>query len=100
MKLTLPLEFGGFLQATPEADDTDFSKLTDWFEKVLDKYNPEDMEEEDMRMFMFPCYAFDNAEGFATITRRLAYERASHITERNPSMYGHLHITHHIIGKF
>ncbi|CAG8976099.1 hypothetical protein HYALB_00002378 [Hymenoscyphus albidus] len=92
------IHWGGYLQAQHNSDQIDLSKLWPWFDKVLERYDPEKMDIDTTRMFLFPCYAFDHAEGFAEITKRLAYEMASHIQEKNPSSYFHGHLDHHIIG--
>lgn len=93
------LEFGSILQNTHRADVADFSKLKDWFEEVLDYNNIREMRVDDMKLFMFPCFIFDNAEGFSAITKRLAYETTGHINEKNPTSYWKLGLDHQIKGE-
>ncbi|KAL2075341.1 hypothetical protein VTL71DRAFT_284 [Oculimacula yallundae] len=53
---------------------------------------------DELRQLMYLCHEFDNAEGFAIVTRRLAYENEGHITELNPTKFHHLHLQPRIIS--
>lgn len=53
----------------------------------------------DLRYILFLCHELENAQGFATVTRRLAYETKGHITEFNPTPYRQLHLHNRIICK-
>lgn len=54
-----------------------------WFKKWY-KTNKSNFSITDCRELLYPCYHFDEAEGFAAITKRLAYNNVGHITERRP----------------
>jgi hypothetical protein len=41
----------------------------------------------------------DHANGFAIMTRRLAYRMADHITEKNPTNNRKLHLDGNVVGK-
>ncbi|KAH9216437.1 hypothetical protein DL95DRAFT_460295 [Leptodontidium sp. 2 PMI_412] len=53
---------------------------------------------DDLRQLMYLCHEFDDARGFADVTRRLAYENEGHIAEKNPTRFRHLHLQQRIIG--
>jgi hypothetical protein len=63
-----------------------------WYEKNV---HMDDMEFEvdDARALALPCYMFDYAEGFADITKYLAYHSRGHITEKRPEgfKWKHMH---------
>lgn len=77
--------------------------LITWFEKWLTHMGGsleklEAFDTEDLQQLLFPCHHLESAQGFATVTKRLAYEFCGHITERNPTRYIHLHLRNNIIG--
>jgi hypothetical protein len=78
-------------------------KLEKWFvqwcttkgDKNFSRFNIDELQQ-----LLFPCQEYDYAKGFAHASRRLAYEFAGHITERNPTRFRHLHLHPRTIGKF
>lgn len=91
------IQYAGFLQCAP-ISEVDFTKLQSWFAKVLEIKNPKEVGLDDIRKLLYPCYVFNHAHGFATMTRRLAYEVADHITESNPTEHRFLHLDGNAIG--
>ena len=78
-----------------------FSKLKTWFDKWLeikDIKNIKIKDNAEMRKLLFPCYIFDNAKGFAFLTKSLTYGMAEHVTEINPTQYRSLHLDGNVIG--
>lgn len=54
---------------------------------------------DELRQLMYLCHEFDDARGFADVTRRLSYEHEGHIAEKNPTRFRHLHLQQRTIGK-
>lgn len=79
----------------------EFSKLNSWFNMwyhVKLRNTPKEMEIDEMRQLLFPCYIFDHAWRFASLTQGLAYRVPDHITEKNPTKYRSLHLDGNVIG--
>jgi hypothetical protein len=74
------------------------SKLNDWFETWIEKKDYKKLPYSEMVQLLYPCYVFDHAPAFATMTKKLAYEVSDHVTERNPTTYRHLHLDGNVIG--
>ncbi|KAL5329225.1 hypothetical protein ACEPPN_002735 [Leptodophora sp. 'Broadleaf-Isolate-01'] len=53
---------------------------------------------DELRQLMYLCHEFDDARGFADVTRRLSYEHEGHIAEKNPTRFRHLHLQQRTIG--
>lgn len=49
---------------------------------------------------LFPCYAFDYADGFQLVTKRLAYNGAHFIQEQNPTDIPQMHVPQRIIREY
>lgn len=99
------LETGGYLQVMAN-DAVDLARLKPWFAKVYDHHklsNPKqyNYNEDTIRVFLYPCFAFDEAKGFADLTKLLAYQVAGHITEFNPTddSQNALHLRPNVMGK-
>ncbi|KUJ21786.1 uncharacterized protein LY89DRAFT_637739 [Mollisia scopiformis] len=73
-------------------------KLKGWFAKWLENALKVKLDHDDLKMLLFPCYTFDHAKGFASMTKTLAYNSAEHTTEYNPTDYRHLHLDGNAIG--
>ena len=77
--------------------------LKTWYAQWYDNQDidEDDLDMDEQRALLFPCWRFDHPKGFATATRFLAYNISRHITERNPcrSQCNDLHLPKRIIGK-
>lgn len=78
----------------------------EWFTMVLPHVMSQIRDEKPdarhkvMRQMLFPAYVFNHSAAFAHLTKTLALEVASHITEDNPTHYYGLHLPQNVIGKF
>jgi hypothetical protein len=79
--------------------DFDIEKLYTWFEKWFSFMNLEELKLEDMCKLLYPCHEFDHAEGFAFLTKSLAYRAAGHIPEINPTSHRHHHLEGNVMGE-
>ena len=63
-----------------------------WYAKNVSMVN---MESDFARQLALPCYLFDHAQGFATVTKWLAYKFGGHITEKRPQgfKWKHVHLS-------
>ncbi|RAK97295.1 uncharacterized protein BO80DRAFT_364335 [Aspergillus ibericus CBS 121593] len=59
------------------------SKVKEEYQKPLLKFEAE---------VAFPCYAFDTAEAFKEVTKKLVYASTGHIVESNPTNIGQMHL--------
>ena len=50
------------------------------------------LEDDLARQVALPCYMFDHAEGFAEVTKWLAYNHEGHITEKRPEGFKWNHV--------
>lgn len=50
------------------------------------------VEDDLARQVALPCYMFDHAEGFAEVTKWLAYNHSGHITEKRPDGFKWNHV--------
>jgi hypothetical protein len=73
--------------------------LNGWFFWWWRGQNKPQMELEEMKDLLYPCHEFEHAEGFAYLTKSLAYETRGHIAETNPTHHRHLHLRHPITRK-
>ena len=62
----------------------DLKALKPWFEKWYDTTGvcPHDIDS--ARLLALPCQLFDHAEGYARVTKFLAYNSIGHVKERQP----------------
>lgn len=60
-----------------------------WYRKNVDMAQ---MEADFARQLALPCYMFDHAQGFAEVTKWLAYNFAGHITEKRPKSFRWQHM--------
>jgi hypothetical protein len=77
-------------------------KLNEWFEKWMEKKGGDGalgFQLDELRQLVYPCYQLQNAQGFADVTRRLAYETEGHVSEYTPRGYHHLHVHPRVISK-
>ncbi|RDW92732.1 uncharacterized protein DSM5745_00054 [Aspergillus mulundensis] len=51
------------------------------------------------RSMLFPCYAFDHAQGFLETSRFVIYNTVGHIEERNPTTLHRLHLPSRVIQQ-
>ena len=71
--------------------------FADWYKKQI--FDEDDLDEDEQRQLLFPCWSFDHPNGFAMATHFLAYNNFRHIKERNPTEFRDLHLPHRIICK-
>lgn len=63
----------------------------DWYTEHVEKAK---LDNDFASQLAFPCHFFDHAEGFAKVTKWLAYRHPGHITEKKPISFKwkHLHL--------
>ena len=75
--------------------------LAGWFKKWYKRnrarlfshcnnHHDEDNDNCQLRSMLFPCYAFDHAEGFSEVTKHLVYNSCGRVSEYNPTWERHL----------
>ena len=82
--------------------DIDRTKLKTWFASWFESERPHGREElcnDFAARTLFPCFAFDRAEGFQIVTRTLAYNWPHHIHEINPTSEIKMHLPSRVIRK-
>jgi hypothetical protein len=65
-------------------------KLNNWFKGYVRRLDKKNFEYSELRQLLYPYQAFDHANAFAYVTKRLVHEGVGHIEELNPTRYGHL----------
>jgi hypothetical protein len=67
-----------------------------WYESTVDFADEEDPNDacDSARQLALPCWIFDHAEGFAEVTKWLAYHSHGHIKEKRPDgfKFEHMHL--------
>jgi hypothetical protein len=67
-----------------------------WYEATVDLADEEDPNDacDLARQLTLPCWIFDHAEGFAEVTKWLAYNSRGHIKEKRPDgfKFEHMHL--------
>ncbi|BCR98421.1 uncharacterized protein AKAW2_40104S [Aspergillus luchuensis] len=83
--------------------NVDQKSLSSWFETwwkhESQKEDTKDYYTEFSRKMMYPCFVFDYAHGFQSATKELVYESVGHITEKNPTDIGRMHLPPRIIQQ-
>ncbi|TVY13000.1 hypothetical protein LARI1_G008885 [Lachnellula arida] len=92
------IQYGGLVQEV-RGSDVDLEELCKWFEKRLEGLDLLTITTDELEMLLYPCYAFNHAQGFATVTKRLAYEISGHITEINTTEDRSIHLDGNVIGS-
>ncbi|OGM43282.1 hypothetical protein ABOM_008657 [Aspergillus bombycis] len=78
----------------------DRQQLLEWFVKWYRNETAINIHhDENARKLMFPCYAFDYADGFQALTKSLVYVAIGHITEISPIDNVRLHLPPRIIQQ-
>ena len=74
-------------------------RYAQWYDNQ--DFDEDDLDGDEQRELLFPCWRFDHPKGFATATRFLAYNISRHITECNPCRLecNNLHLPQQIISK-
>lgn len=67
--------------------------FSQWYSKHKDLYLTRPA------ILFWPTWRYDEAKGFLTVTRRLAYTEAGHIMEENPTDIVDLHLPSRVIRK-
>lgn len=84
--------------------NVDQKSLSSWFETwwkhESQKEDTKDYYTEFSRKMMYPCFVFDYAHGFQSATKELVYESVGHITEKNPTDIGRMHLPPRIIREY
>ncbi|TVY87715.1 hypothetical protein LAWI1_G006799 [Lachnellula willkommii] len=93
------IQYGGLVQEV-RGSDVDLEELCEWFKKRLGRLDLLTITTDEFEMLLYPCYAFNHAQGFATVTKRLAYEISGHITEINTTEDRSIHLDGNVIGRF
>ena len=71
--------------------DLDVNLLKQWFIRWYahhDKLNKADLDFDGIltaRQWLYPCWIFDYAQGFAEVTKKLVYDTTKHISQHNPT---------------
>jgi hypothetical protein len=79
--------------------------MNDWFKKWFAQIVPDlpigkPVEINDLELLVYPCRQFDYAAGFAAVTKKLAFQKAGHISIWNPHhRTRQLQIAPRIVGK-
>jgi hypothetical protein len=77
-------------------------KLNSWFAEWIKRKGGDNCSRFnilDLAQLMYPCQEFDHPQSFADVTRRLAYEVASHISDDSPTDYEKIRNHPRILGK-
>lgn len=92
------IQYGGLVQEV-RGSDVDLEELYEWFEKCLERIDLPTITTDELTMLLYPCYAFNHAQGFATVTKRLSYEISGHITENRTTEDRSIHLDGNVIGR-
>jgi hypothetical protein len=94
----VPLETLWDIVQVTEKYHADRHSMSPWF-KVWYEKNLKALQEREYfdNELIYPCFAFNHAEGFAEHTRSLAYNSAGHIEERNPTELRYIHLKPKVI---
>lgn len=95
------------LVATADKYCFSLEELSTWFRQWFDlqqkmdergEYDDLDDNEFEKRL-LYPCFKFDCAAGFQTITKQLVYDVDGHIEERNPTHVLQMHLPARVIQQ-
>ncbi|TVY32541.1 hypothetical protein LOCC1_G008768 [Lachnellula occidentalis] len=92
------IQYGGLVQEV-KGSDADLEELREWFKKCLERLDLPKITTDELKMLLYPCYAFNHAQGFATVTKRLAYEMSGHVTEISTTEDRSIHLDGNVIGS-
>ena len=75
----------------------DIAALYDWYAAW---YKKQDLGKLSAWQLLYPCWRFNNAEGFLTATHTVVCESVGHIMEKNFEEHYELHLPPRIIREF
>jgi len=87
------------LIAAANALKIDIKRFSPWFREWLFHRKNEKISVDMARQLLYPCFAFDHAEGFQRATSYLAYNLPSRICELNTTRHRHLELPRRVTGK-
>jgi len=87
------------LIAAANALKINIKKFSPWFREWLSRRKDHKISVDMARQLLYPCFAFDHAEGFQRATSYLAYNLASRVSELNTTRHHHLELPRRVIGK-
>ncbi|KAF7162844.1 hypothetical protein CNMCM5623_007966 [Aspergillus felis] len=70
-----------------------------WYKEMRNASGKKTFFEEFAPQLLFPCYAFNYAEGFQELTRFMTYNEPRHIMEFNPTHHLQMHLRPRIIHQ-
>ncbi|KAH7419042.1 hypothetical protein BKA64DRAFT_737295 [Cadophora sp. MPI-SDFR-AT-0126] len=73
--------------------------LNDWFATFYNRQDMHGLKLDELKEWLYPCMAFDHAQGFAFVTKALVDHSPGHIQERNHSRYPDLHVEGRVIQQ-
>jgi hypothetical protein len=70
------------LSWTYKEKKADLTEFKPWFDKWYDTIGVRALDIDSARLLALPCQLFDHAEGYARVTKFLAYNSMGHVKER------------------
>lgn len=74
----------------------DITTLKSWFAAW---YKKQTIKDEEIHKYLFPCWRFDYAPGFARSSKYLVYNSIRYINEYNPTQYSDLHLPSRVMQQ-
>lgn len=97
--LDVPVKEMWPLVIATEKYDLDIAIFQEWFENWYRLTRMDLSKTSEAAKLLYPCWIFDHASAFASMTRLLAYESVGHIMEINPTKHFELHLPSRVIRE-
>lgn len=82
-----------------EKYDLDIKIFQDWFKDWYKSTVGDSPKTSEAAKLLYPCWIFQHAPAFGSVTRLLAYESVGHIMEYNPTRHYELHMPSRVIRE-